>query len=330
VPLMDNNVRSGSGRIRRTLAHAWTVVLTAATAIWLYGQAVRDSSTWEAVAFYLPSPLLAVSLIASAGIGCWLRHRRRATLYAMLAVLPAVFVGGVENHWQSDAANIESVPRDQRLRIVHWNVAHGGSRWQRQTQRVRNLDADVVVITEPPAVVRPEDFPGYSLSRLPHMLVAVRGTQRQSGTLVPGGALHAFLIECETDAGRLRLMVADMTSRILVPRDPYLRKMMTASTERQADVIVGDLNAPRRSLALTDEGFPFRHAYSVVGVGWGYTWPVPAPVLAIDQCLIGQRVEPLAYRLVSTLESDHRLQCFDFRLKEFVDRGDNSGDATSE
>jgi hypothetical protein len=38
-------------------------------------------------------------------------------------------------------------------------------------------------------------------------------------------------------------------------------------------------------------------------------------MLAIDQCLLGRRIEPIRYDLLTARGSDHRAQVLDFRLR---------------
>ena len=127
-----------------------------------------------------------------------------------------------------------------------------------------------------------------------------------------GGALNAYHITCTLEEGPFELMIADMTSHATVPRDPYLRPFVAMLAERKIDVSVGDFNAPRRSLAFSNLPEGFQHAYDDAGTGWSYTWPVPVPCLAIDQCISGPDVVAVQYELRSTLLSDHRLQIMDF------------------
>jgi endonuclease/exonuclease/phosphatase family metal-dependent hydrolase len=74
------------------------------------------------------------------------------------------------------------------------------------------------------------------------------------------------------------------------------------------DVVIGDFNTPRRASGLSPLAPGYVHAYDARGEGWSYTWPVPVPVVAIDQCIVASGVDVSKYRLVSTRASDHRLQ----------------------
>jgi endonuclease/exonuclease/phosphatase family metal-dependent hydrolase len=106
-----------------------------------------------------------------------------------------------------------------------------------------------------------------------------------------------------------------MVSSPLVKRDPLLRRVLAAMASEKPDLVLGDFNSPRRSRALDPLPEGFTHAYDAAGRGWAYSWPVPLPVLAIDQTIVGARLEPLAYALHSTIVSDHRMQVLDFRLR---------------
>jgi hypothetical protein len=39
---------------------------------------------------------------------------------------------------------------------------------------------------------------------------------------------------------------------------------------------------------------------------------MPLPVFALDQCLFGERITPMDYRIKSSRLSDHRLGVFEF------------------
>lgn len=91
-----------------------------------------------------------------------------------------------------------------------------------------------------------------------------------------------------------------------------IRKLMVAW---DADIVVGDFNAPRRSRALSPLPSGFVHAYEATGSGWSYTWPIPFPVYAIDQCILGSRISPVVYDLESSWRSDHRRQILEFTIQ---------------
>jgi endonuclease/exonuclease/phosphatase (EEP) superfamily protein YafD len=146
------------------------------------------------------------------------------------------------------------------------------------------------------------------------MAAFARGTLRSDGWLVRSREARSLLLEWDGPACPLKFLAADFTSRLEVHRDPQMRRLVAWIADLRPDLVAGDFNAPRRSLALSRLPPGYRHAYESAGSGWSYTWPVPVPVYAIDQWIHGPEVTPLDYRLESTTASDHRLQVFDFAM----------------
>ncbi|MCA9012737.1 MAG: hypothetical protein KDB01_23455 [Planctomycetaceae bacterium] len=177
-----------------------------------------------------------------------------------------------------------------------------------------SLQPDIIVLSEIPEPFDPAWLNGFDVLTVDEMAVACHGRMMRSGPLVKGGALKAYHVTCKLATGSLELMIADMSSNLSLPRNRYLQPFVSLLTERNIDVSVGDFNAPRRSLAFCHLPDGYQHAYDVAGAGWSYTWPVPIPFLAIDQCITGPRVKPLRYTLDTTLLSDHRLQLLEFTM----------------
>lgn len=280
--------------------------------IWIAGQVLRDRNLYTGLMFYFPTPILATALILLA-----MAIRRHRWLYLALAAAPIGMLLFVENRWVRPELPGDVVlatgdtGERMPLRLVHWNVCHGELGWEKQWEHIERLHPDVIVLSEIPEPFDPRTVTGFEVLIIDGMAVACHGSMTTTRPLVSGGALDAYHVTCLLEDGSLELLIADMTSRIALPRDPYLRPFIGLLAAREIDIVVGDLNAPRRSLAFSELPVGYRHAYDAAGAGWSYTWPVPIPVLAIDQCIIGPRMRPIRYELESTLLSDHRLQVLD-------------------
>ncbi len=286
----------------------WQVVCVLTALAWSVGQFYKDSSFLCGLMFYIPSPALVATYLISA-VYALPKKNRAWKLYAVLLLAPLAWVLLVENHWQ--AAKSPVVLRIER-RLVHWNICRPFSRWPQQLELLRSLNADVIVLSEITDAVQDADFPGYRILRRHEMLIACRGEMVSSSSLISGRVLDAFLVTCDLPEGELRVIMADMTSNVEIPRDPYLQPFVQKMAELNTDIVTGDFNAPRRSLAFLELPPGFRHAYNEAGGGWGYTWPMPVPALAIDQCVCGPDLIPVKYQLRSTILSDHRIQILDF------------------
>jgi len=312
------------------LTQAITILLIV---VWVAGQILRDRNWWMGLLFYFPTPVLVGWLLLILAIS---PMNRRVNL--LLLIAPLIMLLLVENHWTRPAPGlrVKSTPEIDtsqnstatsshhssstsgstriatRKRLIHWNVARGVMGWEKQWKYIESLQPDIIVISEIPEPFDATSLTGFDVLSVHGMAVACHGSMTKSRALVRGGALNAYHITCTFAEGPFELMIADMTSQVTVPRDPNLRPFVALLAERKIDVSVGDFNAPRRSLAFCNLPEGFRHAYDDAGTGWSYTWPVPVPCLAIDQCITGPDVNAVQYELRSTLLSDHRLQVLDF------------------
>ncbi len=290
-------------------------------AAWFLGQVARDGTVVTALLFYAPSSVVALAL-ASVGLLLWGYARRIAVCSGLLAVPPLAFVLAVENHWtRSPTQTI----RGPELTLVHWNVFKGRQGWDRVKAELIREKADLYVLQE----VRKshmtseevaESFgPAYTVVKTGATAIVGRGTLSVGPNRMPRQAWVNLVkwkpFGATAESAPISLLVAHLPSDPLVARDPILRELHLLVEEYRPDFVVGDLNAPRRSwrLAYLPEGYA--HAYDMVGAGWSYTWPMPIPLLAIDQCIVGPRVEALRYELRASLASDHRLQYLRFRQR---------------
>jgi len=316
----------GSWKIGTSFARTAPILSIGLVGVWALGQILRDRTWWTGLMFYFPTPVLVAWLLLLLKIS---RTSRRLILGLLIAPLGMLL--GIENQWVhpdyvsteistaekyensslSDTTAIDTTTDLIPLRLIHWNLARGVMGWEKQWQHIESLHPDIVVLSEIPELFDTKTLTGFDVLVIDSMAVACHGSMTKRGPLVKGGALQAWHVTCQLSEGPLDVLIADMTSWIAIPRDPYLRPFVALLADRKIDVSVGDFNAPRRSLAFSDLPTGYRHAYDAAGEGWSYTWPVPVPVLAIDQCIIGPRLTPVHYQLQSTLLSDHRLQIFD-------------------
>ncbi len=289
---------------------------------WGIGQLERERTVATALCFYVPSS--AVALVMG---GAWLRARAHgrlahAVVWFVLALAPAGVVLGVENHWGEVARAHPAVPSSFRAhRAVHWNVWSGLAGGWLVRRGLTREHADLLVVSELPPnrsldVVMPRLSGAWSVARRWQLAVMARG-------LLEPGSLERFhgarvwpVAWTATTGERIDLLVVDVPSDPAQPRAPILRWVRRRIAALSPDLIVGDFNTPRRARGLETLPPGYAHAYDRVGAGWSATFPVPAPLWAIDQTIFGTRVEPIAYELRTPLGSDHRLQRFDFALRD--------------
>lgn len=290
--------------------------------LWLVGQLARDATWLTGLCFYIPSPALLLGLVIGATISWRKKRRRAASLLLAPTLLVSIFVLGIENRLigTRPALNNEGTSSDPTLRLVHWNVFSGKLGWDSIQDTLRATGADLCILSEVPDELNAAEFARsfgeeYTAVRRKNLAVIARGELEPPEWLHNEGRFRVFGVCWHSPAGTCRVVVADLPADLLVKRDPLLRRVAQSMIRWRADLVAGDFNAPRRSRALCPLPRGFVHAYDVAGRGYSATWPVPAPLYAIDHCILGERVQALRYDLQSSLRSDHRMQVLDFELR---------------
>lgn len=280
--------------------------------IWGVGQIARDWCWLTGLWFDIPSLLIAALL---AGLALYHSARRQwkvAAIAGCFAVIPGTLVLCVENHW----ARLPATPGSASMRLVHWNVAGHLDRPGAQ-QKLAALHADIYVLSEIPDAAAVELLcaemgDAYTCQVFGNLAVIATGAVRSEGGLVDGNRMKVQQVRWVYRGHSAKLLIVDLPSEIYLARDPLLREVNRLIEQQQPDLAVGDFNAPRRSWALCNLPEGYRHAYDTAGSGIGYTWPVPFPMFAIDQCIHSSRIAPARYELHSSIHSDHRIQVFEF------------------
>ena len=317
--MMKNNARK-CGSTKKRIKHLIITATWLLWTLWLTGQLFRDYTLPTSLLFYIPSPVVFVCMSAC-GYYAWCNHTRHmARALAIFAFVPAVFVLGVENRFGKE--NERSFAGDT-LRLVHWNVFSGQTGWEGLVDDIQRCVPDVCVLSEIPeetdiqsmALSLGQDYSGIRFSNL---AVVARGFLQDGTWLQDHDGVKAYGVIWHSLQGMCRVLVVDLEATVLLAREPRLLAVRKLMIEWDADIVVGDFNAPRRSRALSPLPSGFVHAYEVVDSGWSYTWPVPCPVYAIDQCILGQRISPVSYDLESSWRSDHKRQLLEFTIDHRV------------
>jgi len=294
--------------------------------LWLVGEIFRDATLFTGFLFYIPSPFVA-ALFVSLGFHLAIRKKIGSTLLFLgLGVVPAVFVFGPETRWSGIE---EAAPAGKKATIVHWNVCYGLLGWGGVGEALREIQADIYVLSEAiwlndVRLIEHRLPPGFEVAVSYGMVIAARGGVHDLRQLVNEEGTRIFSASWNHEGRNVEILVVDLGSDPFCARDPKLNRVVGFIRERSPDIVVGDFNSPRRSLALAALPDGYCHAYDVAGRGWGYTWPTLCPIFAIDQCIVGPRIVPHRYDLESSLHSDHRMQVLEFSIED-GDEGTRSG-----
>jgi len=284
---------------------------------WLVGQITRDRNLLTGLLFYIPAPCVLGAGLAAGLHALYRRKGRPAVFFLLGCLLPLYVVADVDNQWAPPA--IAAPSEGLSLRLIHWNIAWGWKGWEVVSQQLEDYNADIQILSEVPQRITE----GFVAARTDSerdvevfapMIAVSRGQLGEFRWLLRARDLHIGLFPWTIEGQTVHIMAVDLPSDPLAVREESLGKLLALMEEHAPDLVVGDFNAPRRSRAISPLPAGYVHAYEAAGSGWSYTWPSPVPVLAIDQCIVSDRLEPQQYRLISSLHSDHCMQVFDFRV----------------
>jgi vancomycin resistance protein VanJ len=139
-------------------------------------------------------------------------------------------------------------------------------------------------------------------------LIAVKGkvVSHQLHHLASASFCEQF--DVRVDQNDFAVLLVDITSDFRKSRQRPLLALATLANDL-ADrpvVIMGDFNTPDDSIWLASLQEHHREAFRERGTGYAATWPMPLPVLTLDQVWVNEFVEVSRCVHHWTIDSDHR------------------------
>lgn len=282
---------------------------TALLAVVVVGHAlrltIRDRVPLVAMLYYaLPLAVLAGLAVLAALVLPSGRGRQVATIIAAASVLT----------WGWCSWSIRGTePSKKSIHVALWNVARGAAGWEAVVERVAELDADVIGLVETDdlddaATVWDKAIPGREMRILPGGLTVIVNGEIGEVRMLP---LHprctAAAVDVTVRGERCRIVLVDIYSAVSAPRRLPLTKLPELVPDDGIPTLVmGDFNTPPESAWFDSLRSRFRNAFEEAGTGYASTWPLPAPVLTLDQIWVDGGLEVEECRHEWTTRSDHR------------------------
>lgn len=198
------------------------------------------------------------------------------------------------------------------FRILEWNVAHGFTGWEGIAREIRSRKAQIIALVEADAPDTErfwrERFPGYAV-RSPGkgMVLMVKGE-------ILGGSFQEFgvksrlaILEARIGDRPLRILLVDLEANPLSPRQPLVRRVASAASlpALGPTLVAGDFNTPADSVWIDDLRGSRVEAFETAGKGMLATWPVPIPLLHLDQIWASGGLRPVCAGKQLSWRSDH-------------------------
>lgn len=277
---------------------------------------VRDQFPASASFFYAtPWPVIAGGAALLSAVW-WEQKRRRPSLaLALLAML--ALAAWIAASWRGH-------PRlDGRgeLRVVLWNVGRPERGLQAIARWLRAQDADIIALPEghragyTSMAQWRREMPGYEIVELrAEMLCLVRGKIAPEEIHPIPTDLNYALLRTEVRGHAVTLLQIDISASIFKSRRRALAELTALAHEHRHEnlSVLGDFNTPRESVWLDPLRAEMAHAFETAGRGTAETWPMPLPVLALDQIWTGSGLRTLHCTQGNSFLSDHRAVVADF------------------
>ncbi|WP_437204205.1 endonuclease/exonuclease/phosphatase family protein [Planctomicrobium sp. SH664] len=250
--------------------------------------------------------------------GVW-GPRRRALFW--LAVVLALGFWTYRKDWRWPPVEVvasrpagESAHEHETLKLLFWNVARREN-LEPAAEYIRQSDADIVGLVE--ASGDPQVLKQFWREQLPEYDVTNAGGGMYYLAKGTSGEVTGEKIAWESNLRQLRITVrgveyhcfiADLGAHIHRLRKTGLEGVAKFADEHPSErvLVMGDFNTPPDSPQFARLRQHHRLLFEVVGDGYAPTWPVPLPVLQLDQIWVNQHLQPVLCWHGFSSASDHR------------------------
>jgi len=264
-----------------------------------------------AYVYYGTPPIVLTALAVAAGLW-WLAARHWKAAFPTLLLGLACGVWAYGHTWRH---NPPVAPAADDVRVLFWNIAKGAGGWEQVAAEIRRLDPDIVGLVEAGRdVATMEQFwhrqlPDYQVA---HFVTGIAVLARHDLVVRDASTLATWgrYAHCDVLLGdrRLNVVVADMFNTPKVSRSRCMEPIyrVLSNIADGPTLLIGDFNTPPDSVYLQRLRRDLSNAFETAGNGYAATWPLPLPVLELDQAWSSRQVRVSRCELGWTRLSDHR------------------------
>jgi hypothetical protein len=208
--------------------------------------------------------------------------------------------------------------RGETIRVVTWNVGHGRLGLPALAAELADLKPDIAIIVEADpktgdvkAIFR-EAFPEHQVFRLGAGIVLVSRWPGGEATTYEFGEgdveSRVREVQLQTPWGACTVFGCDMASDVLYVRGPHFEKLADVIAKKAGGsvIVAGDFNTPLDSPEFDRlRKLGLKEAFETAGSGYLPTWPVPCPVLSLDQIWTNAKLQPVNCTRKWSWRTDH-------------------------
>jgi len=295
---------------------------------------VKDSILVASTLFYAtPLGVLICGFLIAALFAKRLSYSRPVWIWVLCALLCFGFWLRIDWRWNRAALTrpheLEPLTDAQALTevtVLFWNVARRKDLTAAADQ-IRKIDADIVGLVE--VVGRPKDHRAFFKEQLPEydhsvlgggLQILVKGTSSETTPYQITKDSRVRQITATVRGVEYECLIADIESSPFRLRKTPLEKttVIAESLAEKRLILMGDFNTPSDSVYLAKLRKNHTLAYDAVGEGYAPTWPLPFPVLTLDQVWTNGNLRPVQCEHGHSSASDHRFVLTTLRHNHMV------------
>ena len=300
-------IRRSLTGVLRVLACFFTLLILVAV---LVRFTVQDRAPGLLMVFFA-SPWPIISAGSAICAVYWFRCAYRFTAAWLTVVCLMAFAAWLSRDWEWRAAT------DARgdFRLVHWNIDRPDKRLDGTMRWLAAQDADLISIAEREPKRRSTAarwhaaFPGYQfVPQRGETLLLVRGEVLSTKKELRKDGSFATSIRTRIRGREVTVLQVDINGTFWLSRKRALGRIAEVVRKHRAEnlILVGDFNTPRDSAYIEPLRREMTNAFEKTGSGCAATWPVPVPVLSLDQVWLTPSLKPVRCEQFSSWRSDHR------------------------
>lgn len=217
--------------------------------------------------------------------------------------------------FSTEFENRAPLQRPNEQSILFWNTARVPFGANRVAKQLRAWDPDVIGLVEantffPTTLAQWEQqLPDYQIATT-HFggMIAIKGIVKNQvcHALFPTSWCEQF--DVSVDGQEFTILLVDISATLMLTRRQPLQDLadLSAQLADRPLVIMGDFNTPDDSILLKPLRTHCRLSFRERGAGYAATWPMPLPVLTLDQIWVNKRVTVSHAEYRWSIYSDHR------------------------
>jgi len=283
---------------------------------------IRDTVPHLAVFFYASPPIL----LAFCAIVLAIRMsilRRKAVAIGLFGLSGLLMVWWHALAYETADSKMQTNVESPR-KILFWNISYAKAGWPAIIDELKKHDADLIGLVEIGHGYRAQHdwltdaFPDHSIQFFGHGFLLVRGDllSYERGRLNQHGSYGRGRVKFH-DGPEFDVILTDIFAFPFMPRGPAFSALweVVHKTRDREICLLGDFNTPPDSVFFDPFRADLENAFEAGGSGYHVSWPLPLPVLALDQIWLPPGTTHSAH-LYETPHSDHRLIVAEWRTSE--------------